>query len=159
MSNNRNTPNQQDLKLDVSSEVANGTYSNLAIISHSPSEIIRPNASRHSQRHYPFTRHHEPHARQTPVGCTQRQPPKVRKQLRSHCRPSADKKHRYRTVRHPRQSLIGIAKIPPKSHGNTKPWLFLCCKLTSSIVIHTNYFSEKPQKKQKQAFYRVVIIS
>lgn len=40
MSNNRNTPNQQDLKLDVSSEVANGTYSNLAIISHSPSEII-----------------------------------------------------------------------------------------------------------------------
>ena len=39
MTNNRNnTP--QDLKLDMSSDVANGTYSNLAIISHSPSEII-----------------------------------------------------------------------------------------------------------------------
>ena len=39
MANNRNnTP--QDLKLDMSSDVANGTYSNLAIISHSPSEII-----------------------------------------------------------------------------------------------------------------------
>ncbi|MBR3723795.1 MAG: DUF3467 domain-containing protein [Bacteroidales bacterium] len=40
MANNRNTPNPNDLKLDVSSEVANGTYSNLAIISHSPTEII-----------------------------------------------------------------------------------------------------------------------
>ena len=39
MANNRNnTP--QDLKLDMASDVANGTYSNLAIISHSPSEII-----------------------------------------------------------------------------------------------------------------------
>ena len=39
MANNRNnTP--QDLKLDMAPDVANGTYSNLAIISHSPSEII-----------------------------------------------------------------------------------------------------------------------
>ena len=40
MANNRNNQGPQDLKLDMSSEVANGTYSNLAIISHSPSEII-----------------------------------------------------------------------------------------------------------------------
>ncbi len=40
MANNRNPQAPNDLKLDVSSEVANGTYSNLAIISHSPSEII-----------------------------------------------------------------------------------------------------------------------
>ena len=39
MANNRNNP-PQDLKLDMSTDVANGTYSNLAIISHSPSEII-----------------------------------------------------------------------------------------------------------------------
>ncbi|MBQ5975958.1 MAG: DUF3467 domain-containing protein [Bacteroidales bacterium] len=40
MANNRNNQGPQDLKLDMSSDVANGTYSNLAIISHSPSEII-----------------------------------------------------------------------------------------------------------------------
>lgn len=40
MANNRNNQGQQDLKLDMSSDVANGTYSNLAIISHSPSEIV-----------------------------------------------------------------------------------------------------------------------
>lgn len=40
MANNRTPQAPNDLKLDVSSEVANGTYSNLAIISHSPSEII-----------------------------------------------------------------------------------------------------------------------
>lgn len=40
MANNRNTPAPNDLKLDMSSDVANGTYSNLAIISHSPTEII-----------------------------------------------------------------------------------------------------------------------
>lgn len=37
--NNHNNP-QQNLKLDLSAEVAQGTYSNLAIISHSPTEII-----------------------------------------------------------------------------------------------------------------------
>jgi len=40
MANNRNNQGPQDLKLDMASDVANGTYSNLAIISHSPSEII-----------------------------------------------------------------------------------------------------------------------
>ncbi|MDY6288092.1 MAG: DUF3467 domain-containing protein [Bacteroidales bacterium] len=40
MANNRTPQAPNDLKLDVSSDVANGTYSNLAIISHSPSEII-----------------------------------------------------------------------------------------------------------------------
>ena len=40
MANNRNNQGSQDLKLDMASDVANGTYSNLAIISHSPSEII-----------------------------------------------------------------------------------------------------------------------
>ena len=38
MANNRN--NIQDLKLDMEPEVAKGTYSNLAIISHSPTEMI-----------------------------------------------------------------------------------------------------------------------
>ena len=38
--NNHNNPQQQNLKLDMASEVAQGTYSNLAIISHSPTEMI-----------------------------------------------------------------------------------------------------------------------
>lgn len=38
MANNRN--NAQDLKLNIAPDVATGTYSNLAIISHSPSEMI-----------------------------------------------------------------------------------------------------------------------
>lgn len=40
MPNNRNNAPTKDLKLDVSNEVAQGMYSNLAIISHSPSEIV-----------------------------------------------------------------------------------------------------------------------
>lgn len=40
MANNQNNPAVKDLKLDISPDVAKGTYSNLAIISHSPSEII-----------------------------------------------------------------------------------------------------------------------
>lgn len=39
MANNRNN-NPQDLKLNIAPEVASGTYSNLAIISHSPSEMV-----------------------------------------------------------------------------------------------------------------------
>lgn len=38
MANNINKP--QDLKLNIAPDVAQGTYSNLAIISHSPTEII-----------------------------------------------------------------------------------------------------------------------
>lgn len=38
MANNMNKP--QDLKLNITPDVAQGTYSNLAIISHSPSEMI-----------------------------------------------------------------------------------------------------------------------
>ena len=38
--NNHNNPQQQNLKLDMAPEVAQGTYSNLAIISHSPTEMI-----------------------------------------------------------------------------------------------------------------------
>lgn len=38
MANNMNKP--QDLKLNIAPDVAQGTYSNLAIISHSPSEMI-----------------------------------------------------------------------------------------------------------------------
>lgn len=37
--NNHNNP-QQNLKLDMAPDVAQGTYSNLAIISHSPTEMI-----------------------------------------------------------------------------------------------------------------------
>ena len=40
MAINQNNPAVKDLKLDISPDVAKGTYSNLAIISHSPSEII-----------------------------------------------------------------------------------------------------------------------
>ena len=40
MAINQNKPAVKDLKLDISPDVAKGTYSNLAIISHSPSEII-----------------------------------------------------------------------------------------------------------------------
>ena len=40
MAINQNNPTVKDLKLDISPDVAKGTYSNLAIISHSPSEII-----------------------------------------------------------------------------------------------------------------------
>jgi len=36
---NQNTP-VQDIKLDIAPEVSKGVYSNLAIISHSPTEII-----------------------------------------------------------------------------------------------------------------------
>ena len=36
---NKNNP-AQDLKLDILPEVAKGTYSNLAIISHSPTEMV-----------------------------------------------------------------------------------------------------------------------
>ena len=39
MSNSRNNPPENNLKVDMSPEVATGTYSNLAIISHSPTEI------------------------------------------------------------------------------------------------------------------------
>ena len=39
MANNHNN-NPQDLKLDMAPDVAKGTYSNLAIISHSPTEMI-----------------------------------------------------------------------------------------------------------------------
>ncbi len=39
MSNNRNNPPDNNLKIDMSPDVAVGTYSNLAIISHSPTEI------------------------------------------------------------------------------------------------------------------------
>lgn len=38
MANNMNKP--QDLKLNITPDVAQGTYSNLAIISHSPTEMI-----------------------------------------------------------------------------------------------------------------------
>ena len=38
--NNHNNGPVKDLKLDIAPDVAKGTYSNLAIISHSPSEII-----------------------------------------------------------------------------------------------------------------------
>lgn len=38
--NNHNNPQQQNLKLDMAPDVAQGTYSNLAIISHSPTEMI-----------------------------------------------------------------------------------------------------------------------
>lgn len=38
MANNMNKP--QDLKLNISPDVAQGIYSNLAIISHSPTEMI-----------------------------------------------------------------------------------------------------------------------
>ena len=38
--NNHNNGPVKDLKLDITPDVAKGTYSNLAIISHSPSEII-----------------------------------------------------------------------------------------------------------------------
>lgn len=39
MANNHNNQ-PQDLKLDMAPDVARGTYSNLAIISHSPTEMI-----------------------------------------------------------------------------------------------------------------------
>ena len=35
-----NKPEQQNLKLNISPEVATGTYSNLVVISHNPTEII-----------------------------------------------------------------------------------------------------------------------
>lgn len=35
-----NKEQQQSLKLNISPEVAQGTYSNLAVISHTPSEIV-----------------------------------------------------------------------------------------------------------------------
>lgn len=40
MANNQHNNPAQDLKLDITPDVAKGTYSNLAIISHSPSEIV-----------------------------------------------------------------------------------------------------------------------
>ena len=41
MANNRiDNPQPKDLKIDMTPDVAQGTYSNLAIISHSPSEIV-----------------------------------------------------------------------------------------------------------------------
>lgn len=40
MDHNRNNNTVKDLKLDIAPDVAKGTYSNLAIISHSPSEIV-----------------------------------------------------------------------------------------------------------------------
>lgn len=40
MANNQNNASGKDLKLDIAPDVAKGTYSNLAIISHSPSEIV-----------------------------------------------------------------------------------------------------------------------
>ena len=40
MANNHNNGSVKDLKIDMVPDVAKGTYSNLAIISHSPSEII-----------------------------------------------------------------------------------------------------------------------
>ena len=36
----KNTQNQQNLNLDINPDVAAGTYSNLVIISHSPTEMI-----------------------------------------------------------------------------------------------------------------------
>jgi hypothetical protein len=35
-----NKPEQQNLKLNITPEVARGTYSNLVVISHNPTEII-----------------------------------------------------------------------------------------------------------------------
>lgn len=35
-----NKPEQQNLKLNINPEVARGTYSNLVVISHNPTEII-----------------------------------------------------------------------------------------------------------------------
>ena len=40
MANNRNNNPAQNLKIDMAPDVAKGNYSNLAIISHSPSEIV-----------------------------------------------------------------------------------------------------------------------
>ena len=40
MANNHNNGSVKDLKIDMVPDVAKGTYSNLAIISHSPSEIV-----------------------------------------------------------------------------------------------------------------------
>ena len=40
MANNQHNAPMKDLKLDMSPDVAKGCYSNLAIISHSPSEIV-----------------------------------------------------------------------------------------------------------------------
>ena len=41
MANNRiDNPQPKDLKIDMTPDVAQGTYSNLAIISHSPSETV-----------------------------------------------------------------------------------------------------------------------
>lgn len=36
----KNNPNQQNLNLDISADVASGVYSNLVVISHSPSEMV-----------------------------------------------------------------------------------------------------------------------
>ena len=35
-----NNPKEQNLKLNISPEVAKGTYSNLVVVSHNPTEII-----------------------------------------------------------------------------------------------------------------------
>ena len=39
MANNKE-PQQQNLKLNITAEVAQGTYSNLVIISHTPAEVV-----------------------------------------------------------------------------------------------------------------------
>jgi hypothetical protein len=38
--NNKNKKNEQQLNIELKEEVAQGTYSNLAIITHSPSEFV-----------------------------------------------------------------------------------------------------------------------
>lgn len=40
MANNNNKEQQQNLKLSITPEIAQGTYSNLVVISHTPTEMI-----------------------------------------------------------------------------------------------------------------------
>ena len=40
MNNDNQNPNQQQINIEINDDVADGTYSNLAIITHSHSEFI-----------------------------------------------------------------------------------------------------------------------
>lgn len=40
MENGKNVENKQQMSIEIKPEVAKGTYSNLAIITHSPSEVV-----------------------------------------------------------------------------------------------------------------------
>ncbi len=90
-----NKPKQQELKIELTPEVAAGHYANLAVISHGPNEFfldfiaVAPNMPR-GQSTEPH--HHDPGERQNPPVGTERKCTALRSHIRHYRAQNAQKR-------------------------------------------------------------------